>query len=243
MAEKARVPVVEDLYAAFANVPHPVNLDGCPCCVGPNEGRPLLSRPLRDLAAEDLARYAAKALSTWGGPEDFRYFAPRLLELAADDAFGWPDAEIVFTKFGQAGWHDWPQRDAVAAFLNAFWSRTLTGFPTRPSVGSALCALAGVNADMAPWLDEWGSALMSEPAVRELHEFVTGELTWRRGRPRLANAFWDTSSDPYQQVISWLTGGDAAAAVSAAIALTEDEAALELLMEIESRLSPGVSPR
>ncbi|TDD23817.1 hypothetical protein E1287_38585 [Actinomadura sp. KC06] len=239
MADKACEPVVEDLYAAFADVPRPVELDGCPCCVGPDEGRPLLARPLRDLTAADLARYAAKVLNTWGRPEDFHYFSPRLLELAAEDAFVWPDVEIIFSKLSQAGWRDWPQRDAIAAFLDAFWTRTLTDFPTSPSASSAICALAGTNADMTPWLDEWAGALMSEPAVRHLHEFVTENLIWRRGRPRLSNGYWDSTSRPYQQVIGWLTGGEAAAAVSAVFARTDDEAALEFLMEIESRLSPG----
>ncbi|MFI0374347.1 hypothetical protein ACH35V_41365 [Actinomadura sp. 1N219] len=239
MAEKAREAVVEDLYAAFADVPRPVELEGCPCCVGPDEGRPLLARPLRDLTAADLARYAAKVLNTWGGPEDFHYFAPRLLELATEDAFDWPDVEIVFGKLSRAGWRDWPQRDAIAAFLDAFWTRTLTDFPASPSASSAICALAGTNSEMTPWLNEWAGALMSEPAVRHLHEFVTENLIWRRERPRFTNGYWDNTSRSYQQVIDWLTGGEAAEAVSAAFARTDDEAALELLMEIESRLSPG----
>ncbi|TDB83253.1 hypothetical protein E1264_29170 [Actinomadura sp. KC216] len=89
---------------------------------------------------------------------------------------------------------------------------------------------------MTPWLDEWGGALTSEPAVRQLHEFVTEKLIWRRGRPLIPPGYWDPSSHPYRQVIDWLTGGQAAAAVSAAFARTGDEAALELLMEIDSRL-------
>ncbi|MGH3243283.1 MAG: hypothetical protein ACRDNL_23090 [Spirillospora sp.] len=234
------VSVVEDLYAAFADVPRPVELEGCPCCVGPDEGRPLLARPLRALSVEDLARYAAKVLNTWGGPEDFRYFAPRLLELATDDAFVWPDTEIVFSKFGRAGWQDWPQRDAIATFLNAFWTRTLAVFPVHPSASTALCALAGTNADMGPWLDEWGRTVTSErAAARHLHEFVTEQLIWRGGRPKLINGYWDVSSRSYHLVIEWLTGGPASAAVSAAFARAEDEAALQLLMDIDSLLSPA----
>ncbi|TDC84738.1 hypothetical protein [Actinomadura sp. 7K507] len=229
---------LDDLYEAFADVPHPVNLEGCPCCVAPDEGRPLLSRPVRDLAAADLARYAAKAMSTWGGPEEFRHFAPRLLDLAAEDAFGWPDAEIVFAKLGEAGWRDWPQRGAVEAFLRAFWTRTLATHPARPSAATALCALAGAGPDMDPYLDEWG-ALASGPALRHLHEFASEELIWRRGRPRLSNAFWDVSSGPYRQVVEWLAGGPAYAAVSAAFARMEDEPALRLLADIEDLLRPN----
>ncbi|MEU8799281.1 hypothetical protein [Spirillospora sp. NPDC048819] len=231
-----------DLYAAFADVARPAELHGCPCCVASDEGRPLLARPLRDLTAEDLARYAAKALSTWGGPEDFRYFAPRLLELAADDAFGYRlDAEVIFIKLGEAGWRDWPQREAIVDFFHAFWTRTLAAFPARPSVGTALCALGGAGADMGPLLDEWGT-LTSEQAIRHLHEFVSLDMVWRHGRPRLSNAFWDTSSRPSRQVIAWLTGGPAAGAVSAAFARMEGEAALHLLAEIDSRVRPPDSP-
>ncbi|TDC47161.1 hypothetical protein E1281_26660 [Actinomadura sp. KC345] len=228
---------LDDLYDAFADVPHPVALDGCPCCVAPGEGRPLLARPPRVLTAEDLARYAAKAMSTWGGPEEFRYFAPRLMELAAEDAFGWPDVEVVFRKLGQAQWQDWPQRDAVVAFFHAFWTRTLASHPARPSAATALCALAGAEPDMSHYLDEWG-ALASEPALRHLHAFVSEELVWRRGRPWLSNAFWDVSSAAYRQVMEWLTGGPAYAAVSAAFGRTEDEPALRLLAAIEEQLRP-----
>ncbi|MGH3376898.1 MAG: hypothetical protein ACRDP6_19390 [Actinoallomurus sp.] len=62
-------------------------MTGCPHCVDQEEDRPLLDRPLRSLSPEALSRYAAKALSTWGGVEEFRYFAPRLIECAAADEF------------------------------------------------------------------------------------------------------------------------------------------------------------
>lgn len=234
-AERAFARAVEDLYAAFAEVPRPADLPGCSCCVLPDEGRPLLQRPLRGLDADDLSSYAAKALNTWAGPEEFRYFAPRVLELAADNAFLFPDPEIVFGKLAQAGWRDWPQRDAVAAFLSAYWTWALSCFP---GVDTALCALAATDADISPYLDEWGH-LASERSLRNLREFAAEELTWRHGRPRLRNAFWDVSSRPYRQVIDWLTGGPAAAAVAAAFARTGDEAALHLLVEIDALITPG----
>ncbi|MFD0683608.1 hypothetical protein [Actinomadura fibrosa] len=226
--------MLDDLYAAFADVTRPSSLDGCPCCVAPGEDRPLLDRPLRDLTPDDLGRYAAKALNTWGGPDDLRYFAPRLLELAAADDL---DAEPICLKLAQAGWRDWPQRDAVTAFLDAFWSRTLARFPSRPSAGTALCALGGAAADLAPRLSAWGR-LDSTTAIRHLHAFTTDELTWRRGRPRLLNAFWDDTGVAYEQVVAWLTGGDAAEAVRDAFERTDDEEILDLLIRTEERLTP-----
>ncbi|WP_339155789.1 hypothetical protein [Actinomadura luteofluorescens] len=232
---------IEELYAAFAHVPRPAAPSGCPCCVDPEEGQALLRRRPRDLGVEELSRYAAKVLNTWGGPEDLRYFAPRLLELAAADAFIWPDPEIVFGKFAQAGWRTWDQRDTLAAFFDAFWTRTLERFPNRPSVDTSLCALAAAEADVPRYLDEWGR-LASEAPIRHLHEFAVHGLTWTRGTPRLSNAFWDASAPPYRQVVDWLTGGPAAEAVAAAFARTDDEAVLHLLAETDSALlDPGAA--
>lgn len=227
---------VERLYAAFAGVARPVRVEGCPHCVDPRAADPLLSRPLRDLAAADLAAYGAKALSTWGSVDDFRYFAPRLLELAADDAFGWPDMEIVFTKLADAQWWHWPQRDAVAEFLAAFWSRTQEDYPAHPAIGQTLCALGCTGADMTPYLAEW-EGLTGEPALRHLHEFATSELTWKRGRPRLSNTFWDPAGEPHRQVVAWLTEGPALAALNAAFARTGREDLLPLFAETEQALS------
>ncbi|GGV23154.1 hypothetical protein GCM10010182_51940 [Actinomadura cremea] len=225
------------LYAAFAGVPHPDALDGCPCCVGPDEGRRLLARPPRSLGAGDLARFAAKALTTWGGPQDVRYFAPRLLELAAEDAFGWPDVEIVFGKLARAGWRGWPEAEAVAEFLAGFWTRTLARFPSRPGAGAALCALAAAGADLAPPLREWerAAARADGPAVRHLHAFARDELVRRRGRPRLAGAFWEDD----REVVAWLTDGRAGGAVRAAFDRTGDAGLLELLAETDTLLDPG----
>ncbi|MCP9619694.1 hypothetical protein FOH10_09070 [Nocardia otitidiscaviarum] len=78
-----RAAALRELYDVFARVPRPDVIDGCPHCVAPDEGRRLLDEPIRSLTPEALARYAAKAMSTWGGVDDFRYLLPRLLELAA----------------------------------------------------------------------------------------------------------------------------------------------------------------
>lgn len=239
-AEVVMTPdMVERLYAAFADVRRPGRIVGCPCCVGPDDDVPLLNRPLRDLTADDLSTYGAHALSTWGDAGDLHYFAPRLLELSAADAFVWPDIEIVFGKLAVAGWHEWPQRQVVADFLTEFWSQTLSRHPARPRIGTVLCALGCAMAELAGPLGDWADLLreLSEPAIRHLHELATEELAWPKGRPHLGNAFWDTTSAPYRQVMGWLTGGAAAAAVSIAFARTDSEELLELLAETEEAIT------
>ncbi|GLZ14945.1 hypothetical protein Acsp04_51800 [Actinomadura sp. NBRC 104425] len=226
---------VEGLYAAFADVPRPRAVAGCPCCVAPDEDRALLARPLRELGAADLRRYAAKAMTTWGAEEEFRYFAPRLLELAADDAFVWPSVEIVFGKLGMVPWTQWPQRAALEEFLAAFWARTLASHPSRPDAGTALCALTLAVSDVAPYLSGW-ERLDTGAAVRQLHDFTADGLRWRGGRVRLTNAEWDTNVPAYRQVVAWLTEGPALRAVQAAFERLDDEPTLELLLEIEYSL-------
>ncbi|MFD0900292.1 hypothetical protein [Actinomadura sediminis] len=228
-----------ELYAAFAGVPRPVAVEGCPCCTGPDEGRRLLARPPRSLGPDELSRFAAKALTTWGGPEDVRYFAPRLLELAAEDAFTWPDPEVVFGKLARAGWRGWPEADAVARFLAGFWTRTLARFPSRPGAGTALCALAAVGVDLAPLLGEWAesAARADGAAVRHLHGFARDDLVRRRGGHRLGNAYWEDD----RAVVAWLTGGPARAAVEAAFEVaferTDDAGLPELLAETHGLLT------
>ncbi|MBN6054938.1 hypothetical protein JYK22_23580, partial [Nonomuraea sp. RK-328] len=224
------------MYDVFGHVPRPEHVAGCPHCVEPGEEACLLAGPVRSLAAGALARYAAKALTTWGGVAEFRYFLPRLLECAAADAFVHPDPEIVFGKLASAGWRTWPadERDAIAAFLSEWWHETLRDHPARPSADTVLCALGATGIDLTPCLSAW-SRLDTDAAIRHLHDFVLDGVSGER----LTNAFWDRRSPAYQQVLAWLTGGPAAAAVEAAFAGQEQEPMLELLAAIEPALRPA----
>jgi hypothetical protein len=223
------------MYDVFAYVPRPERVDGCPHCVEPGAERCLLAVPVGSIEAAALRRYAAKALTTWGGVAEFRYFLPRLLECAAADDFGHPDPEIVFGKLGSAGWRDWQEeeRDAVAGFLGAWWSETLRRYPARPPVDTVVCAVAATGVDPGPFLHAWGR-LESEAAIRHLHDFALSGLSGGR----LTNAFWDRRGPAYRQVLAWLTGGPAAAAVEAAFAAQTREPVLELLAAVHSAVAP-----
>ncbi|MEU7858705.1 hypothetical protein [Nonomuraea sp. NPDC049141] len=224
------------MYEVFGHVPRPERMVGCPHCVEPGEELCILVGPVRSVEAELLARYAAKALTTWGGVAEFRYFLPRLLECAAADAFTYPDPEIVFGKLASAEWWTWPidERDAIAAFLSEWWRETLRNYPVHPSVATVLCALGATGMDLTPCLSAW-SKLDTDAAIRHLHDFV---LTGLSGE-RLTNAFWNRRSPAYQQVLAWLTGGPAAAAVEATFAEQTQEPMLELLAIIEPALHPS----
>lgn len=182
---------VEHLLTVFGQVRRPERVEGCPHCVGPEESRLLLDRPVRFIEPDVLAPYAFGAITMWGDVAEFRYFVPRLLECAAADAFGFPDPQIVFTKLALAGWLEWrgDERAAVETLLAAWWADTLGRYPTTPEIGTVLCCLGGTGIDMTPFLERWGR-LTSVEAIRHLHDFVMSGVVWSRG-PRLADAFWD----------------------------------------------------
>jgi hypothetical protein len=234
-----RAEAVERLYEVFGLVRRPARVEGCPHCVAPDEDRPLLDRPVRSLQPEDLARYAAKALSTWGAVGEFRYFVPRLLECAAHDAFIYPDPPIVFGKLAVAGWADWPEeeRTAVGAFFTAWWADALDRYPSRPDIGTTLCCLGATGVDLRAFLDAWGR-LSTVAAIRHLHEFVVNHVRFT-SPTRLTDAFWDVRSTGHGQVIAWLTGGRAATAVETAFDAESREDVLRLLDEVYPSLAPA----
>src|SRR3954447_673098 len=102
------------LYRTFAEVPAPPRMDGCPHCIEPGAERRLLDGPLAGLPPGTLARYAAKALTTWGTVDDLRPVLPRLLDCAATDAAEFPDVEIVLGKLALAGWRRWEDAEVSA---------------------------------------------------------------------------------------------------------------------------------
>ncbi|WP_344843692.1 hypothetical protein [Nonomuraea dietziae] len=184
------------MYDVFGHVPRPERVAGCPHCVEPGEERCLLSWPVASVEAGSLARYAAKALTTWGGVLEFRYFLPRLLECATADAFSYPDPEIVLGKLASADWRAWPEeeRDAVTDFPVRVVGPNASP-PSRPGppIDTVLCALAATGMDLTSCLDAWSgldTGRLDQAPARLRHDRLVGQapdqrlLEPRQPRPR-----------------------------------------------------------
>jgi hypothetical protein len=234
VAELALGEATERLYDAFGDVPRPRRVEGCPHCTGPDEDLPLVSRRLRELSAEDLSRYAFKAMSTWGTEADFRYFAPRLLDLAATGAMDWPGFETVCGKLGQAGLRTWTQRPAVEEFLRALWTATLHQFPASLPISEVTGGIAMVTSDISPYLAEW-ERLDITACVQHLREAAESELSSLRPGWRLAAT--GAVNGSAGRLRQWLTAGAAADAVIARALQTDDEELLDQLTRAHDALS------
>ena len=86
---------IEALYQAFAVMPKPKHIDGCPCCIDRKETGVLLGKALRTITPEEMASYASSAFLTVGEVADYLYFLPRIIEITATEPSWWPDPEVT----------------------------------------------------------------------------------------------------------------------------------------------------
>jgi hypothetical protein len=151
---------IEALYHAFAK-PVPLVIEGCPCCLETRGVDVLLTTPLRDLTGEMLWRYVSGVFYTVGSERDFRYFLPRILELAITDPGNSNNTEIILTKVGLANWQSWPpgERRAIEDFIDAWFEQALAHDLVGLADGwyaceaeSVLCGAARADLPLAPWL-------------------------------------------------------------------------------------------
>jgi hypothetical protein len=202
---------IERLYELFAKYPLPADTKPCPCCHTPDDEASLRAKPLRDLKAEQLDKYAGDALLVWGDVNVFKHFLPRIFELVViipDAAYAFPNPEIVFSKFLHGEWRTWPKEEqaAVERFLHAVWEEVLN---TPPPAGistdleSWLCSIGQCEDDLSPYLDQWMRD-ESLSACLELSSLLLSSAVARTGN-RGRNAFWNGREAQYAQLKAWAT--------------------------------------
>ena len=82
----------------------------------------LLSKPLRELAADDLSKYYWKAMTTWGAVDDFKHFLPRFFELIVTDNITF-DAFMIFDRLEYGKWETWSltEIESIKSVIEAWW--------------------------------------------------------------------------------------------------------------------------
>jgi hypothetical protein len=172
---------IEGLYVAFASRPRREEIDGCPHCVGTADQERLARVPLRQLSADQLERFAFKAMTTWGMPEDYAHFLPRIIELSLSHGASSLGLDLPFVadKLEYGGWRSWPlhEQRAVRDVYAAAWKTTLASDPQEsPWLASEMLpALARIFGELTPFLDEW-AADQSLTAALQLAEVL--EVHW-----------------------------------------------------------------
>lgn len=188
---------IEQLYRAFAVVPKPRHIDGCPCCIDRKEIAVLLKRSLRAIAPGELAAYASSAFLTVGSAADYVYFLPRILEVTATDPSWWPDPEVTGRAIRTADPRTWnaSQRTALDDYLEAVIDTVIQAKEYYRLDGWA-CAIARMGFDIRPYLDQIAK---TPEAVLVYFEANAESLP----RNRLANAFWELPCPGHDAVVNW----------------------------------------
>lgn len=199
---------VKNLYRVFRRYTLRDHIPGCECCVTEWDQQRLQVKPLDELTASDLAKYAAKAVSSWGTITDFKHFLPRLLELLTEDANS-PDQGInppvLLEKLRHAQYAQWPERErhAVETFLRAWWQAALDTYPAALTAETCLVSIAQIVTDIDPYLASWQQS-RSIPAMRHLAEFVFAVADDLQERGTITGPFWSYPEAPRFRVIEWL---------------------------------------
>jgi hypothetical protein len=228
---------IDQLYIAFASVRRPTTIDWCHHCRSESDVAGLLdTTPLRKLSAEALQRYAAHVLTTIGGIADFRYFLPRILEIACTGGFTWPDLELLTGRLDLASWTTWTPEEtaAIRALFHALWSKTLTAYPGDPDAHSTLNAIGNAGSDLAPYLQEWTASLTRPPSAARLLDLLRYS-DWRLDHT--AHRASAHVQDHQMQIAQWANSTELRIAVVEAFATADTEPQLQTLADIDEVLT------
>ena len=105
------------MYPAFANVPKPRAIEGCPCCIEGKEIDKLLITPLREMSPKELASYASSALPLSGALPTISTSCRGIWRFGNRDTW-WPDVEVTGRAIHSSkpdSWKDW-YRNALKVF-------------------------------------------------------------------------------------------------------------------------------
>ncbi|MBP2160375.1 MULTISPECIES: hypothetical protein [Asticcacaulis] len=189
----ALTAAIEALYAEFKR-PQPRRIDGCPCCWDESDYVPLTTTPLRALTDQQLSNYSASVFLTAGGLGDYKYFLPRVFELAVTEKDWWPDTEVVLGKLKLAEWQYWPEDEhrVVQTFVDAWFDALATqaappedGIYYCPPIDGLLCGMAWAGIGLEPYLKR----LLDHPAA--LADLYYSNAQTMSDKDRLFSGFWD----------------------------------------------------
>jgi hypothetical protein len=188
---------LDRLYEAFRDVPKPVHVEGCPCCIEDKDISTLLSKPLREITGKELSSYASSAFLTVGEMEDYLYFLPRIIELTCTEVRWWPDFEVTGRAIGETTPLEWPEPrlHALLEVLHAALGKAIEendGW----TISEWICAIGKMGVEMAPFLD----TLSRFPAAT-LAYFERNSEVFSNGK--LGNAFWEENDPGRAEVLAW----------------------------------------
>lgn len=157
----------------------------------------MLTKPLRELSANELSSYASSVFLTVGGTDDYRYYFPRILEHVVGVVGWWPGPEVFGRSLTSAGWEKWAdaERAAVVDFFHVI-IRHHSESRSGDELDDWLCGIAAAGIDLAPYL-----RILWEHPDAALALFRVNAAPLAGGG--LQNAFWSENREGMKQLVAW----------------------------------------
>jgi hypothetical protein len=184
----------------FSRYPLHQHIAGCPCCVAEQDRA--------DLQQGKLARYAFKAMTTWGTETDFKHFLPVILaELTPATRFypitvqgGACDLHCFASKLAYAHWQRWPaaEQQVIRQCLRAWWVACLQLLHQEYEAFLAGQSVAGFDESVEPaYSDLVRSALLPEAWLQQ-----TWQQAWQPAAAASEAAY--IRSPAFLLLVDWL---------------------------------------
>jgi hypothetical protein len=189
---------VDALYLAFADQPVPPPISGCSHCFEEHELDLLLSKPPRELTAEELSSYASSAFLTAGDIPDYLYLLPRIIDLTLNHSSFWPDIEITARAIRDSGFETWPEarRQSLLTVFHAYLDHLLEGEYVEFDIDGMMCALGRLGVSLGPFLAKIRKYPEKALAYRDINAETLGD-------GKLTNAFWDPLDPGQEEIVAW----------------------------------------
>ena len=165
------------------------------------------------MPAAAIDRWLPHAVTTWGTAEDLRALLPRVFELLTAGLLETPP-EVVFAKLRHADAPGWPldEQAALEDVITTLWLATLAQYPSPIGLpaGRVLIALAELDHEISPHLDDWMLILGSDnPAAatarRHLRDLLQHVEVLRSSGLGVDALFWSPRPEEAARLEMWLT--------------------------------------
>ena len=170
----------------------------------PKWNKEIFSKPLEELDENDLSRYTAKAMTTWGSANDYKHFLPRIFELTAELRTPY-EIWIAFDKLNLAEWQNWieEEQNVIHDFMIVLWESIVNDDSNKAECEfkNYFSAIAHFYPNFIELLNIWAKS-ESKAGIKHLVGYIVDEQTTLFDRKRI-NGFHDQKENA-EEFINWV---------------------------------------
>jgi hypothetical protein len=199
---------IDRLYEVFSRYGKPSYMqEACGGDVSDTDADGILSKPLRELTPVDLRAYVLSAIYTFGTVSDYKYFLPRIYDIATSGPKNWADTPMILSRLAYGEWLSWPtaEQEAIKDFLRAWWCYTLSRYNPAVQVDDLLDGLAQCE-EVDGYLRFMQEICSDALSARRHLAVLTYSFSFSPLRPDIWDCFpwWSEHPRRLRSLLSWL---------------------------------------